>query len=129
VINTRVVLSRRPVGEATPDCFALETEELDELPEGRVRIGVEYISVDAGTRTMLRGEGFHRQVGVGETILAGAVGRIVESNVDGWPVGTAVRGGSVRSRSRPSAPSTWSGSTTRSGPSAPIWAPSARRPG
>jgi hypothetical protein len=93
VINTRVVLSRRPVGEATPDCFALETEELDELPEGRVRIGVEYISVDAGTRTMLRGEGFHRQVGVGETILAGAVGRIVESNVDGWPVGTAVRGG------------------------------------
>jgi hypothetical protein len=32
-------------------------------------------------------------VGLGETILAGAVGRIVESTVEGWEVGQAVRGG------------------------------------
>lgn len=58
-----------------------------------MRVGVEYVSVDAGTRTMLRGEGFHRQVAVGDTILASGVGRIVESSVDGWDVGQAVRGG------------------------------------
>ncbi len=91
--NTRVILKKRPVGEATPDCFAVETETLGELPPGKVRVGVEYISVDAGTRTMLRGEGFHMQVGVGEPILAGGVGRIVESNVEGWEKGQAVRGG------------------------------------
>ena len=91
--NTRVVLAERPVGEATPECFRVETEELDALEPGKVRVGVEYISVDAGTRTMLRGEGFHRQVGIGETILAGGVGRIVESAADGWSVGQAVRGG------------------------------------
>ena len=91
--NTRVTLARRPVGEATPDCFALEEEPLDTLPEGQVRVAVEYVSVDAGTRTMLRGEGFHRQVGLGETILAGGVGRIVESSVAGWEVGQAVVGG------------------------------------
>lgn len=91
--NTRVTLAHRPVGEATPDCFALEVDQLDELDDGQVRVAVQYVSVDAGTRTMLRGEGFHRQVGLGETILAGGVGRVVESTVEGWDVGQAVRGG------------------------------------
>jgi NADPH-dependent curcumin reductase CurA len=91
--NTRVTLASRPIGEATPDCFALVDEPLCALDDGLVRVAVEYISVDAGTRTMLRGEGFHRQVGLGETILAGAVGRIVESAADGWDVGEAVFGG------------------------------------
>jgi NADPH-dependent curcumin reductase CurA len=91
--NTRVVLTKRPVGEATPDCFSIETEELAELEPGQVRVAVEYISVDAGTRTMLRGEGFHAQVGLGETIIAGGVGRVIDSTVEGWEKGRAVRGG------------------------------------
>jgi NADPH-dependent curcumin reductase CurA len=91
--NRRVILKKRPEGEATPDCFEVQTQALDELPPGHVRVSVEYISVDAGTRTMLRGEGFHMQVGVGQTILAGGVGRIIESSVDGWEKGQAVRGG------------------------------------
>jgi len=90
--NTRVILARRPVGEATPDCFELVDEPLGDLADGRVRVAVEYVSVDAGTRTMLRGDGFHRQVGVGETILASGVGRIVESRAGGWVPGMAVRG-------------------------------------
>ena len=91
--NTRVVLVKRPVADATPDCFSVETEELTKLGGGQIRVAVEYISVDAGTRTMLRGEGFHQQVGIGETILASGVGRIIESTVDGWDEGQAVRGG------------------------------------
>jgi hypothetical protein len=93
LLNTRVLLTRRPVGPATPECFTIETEELGSLDEGKVRVAVEYLSVDAGTRTMLRGEGFHRQIGLGEVILAGGVGRIVESRSEGWEVGQAVRGG------------------------------------
>jgi NADPH-dependent curcumin reductase CurA len=91
--NTRVVLSRRPEGEATPDCFSIETEALEALGENQVRVAVEYISVDAGTRTMLRGEGFHQQVGLGNTILAGGVGRVIESTAEGYQQGQAVRGG------------------------------------
>jgi len=93
VENTRVQLVKRPVGEATPECFSLTTEVLGELGPDQVRVAVEYISVDAGTRTMLRGEGFHQQVDLGDTILAGAVGRVIDSNVPGWEVGQAVRGG------------------------------------
>ena len=93
ISNTRIVLTKRPVGEATPDCFSIETEELTELSDNQVRVAVEFISVDAGTRTMLRGEGFHQQVGLGETILAGGVGRIIDSTVEGLESGQAVRGG------------------------------------
>ena len=91
--NTRIVLDHRPIGEATPDCFRIEVVELGELYAGHVRVGVEFISVDAGTRTMLRGEGFHQQVGIGQVIRAGGVGRVIESAVDGWSVGDVVRGG------------------------------------
>jgi NADPH-dependent curcumin reductase CurA len=42
---------------------------------------------------MLRGEGFHMQVGLGETVRAGGVGRIIESAADGWDIGEAVMGG------------------------------------
>ncbi|WP_040493030.1 NADP-dependent oxidoreductase [Ilumatobacter nonamiensis] len=89
----RVALLRRPTGPATPDHFVVEDVELDPLQPGEVRVGVEYISVDAATRTMLRGEGFHMQVGIGETILAGGVGRVVESAADEWKVGDPVVGG------------------------------------
>lgn len=91
--NTRVVLARRPEETATPDCFEVKTETLAALPAGMVRVAVAYLSVDAGTRTMLRGEGFHRQVGLGDTILAGGVGRVIESNAAGWEPGQVVRGG------------------------------------
>jgi NADPH-dependent curcumin reductase CurA len=89
----RVALVRRPTGQATPDCFEVGDVELAPLESGEVRVAVEFISVDAGTRTMLRGEGFHMQVGLGETVRAGGVGRIIESAADGWDIGQAVTGG------------------------------------
>ncbi len=90
--NTQVVLLRRPKGPATPDHFEVRTEQLGELEDGLVRVAVEYVSVEAGTRTMLEGEGFHSQVGIGGVVLALAVGRIVESTAPDWPVGQAVQG-------------------------------------
>ena len=43
ISNTRVVLSRRHVGEAMSDCFSIETEELGELGTGQARVAVEYV--------------------------------------------------------------------------------------
>lgn len=91
--NTRVVLSRRPTREATPECFSIETQPLEDLQDGLVRVAVDYLSVDAGTRTMLKGAGFHHQVGLGDVVAASGVGRIIGSRVDGWEAGQAVRGG------------------------------------
>ncbi len=90
--NQAVILVKRPERDATPDCFEVQSQALQPLAAGEVRVAVEYVSVDAGARTMLLGEGFHRQVPLGGVVLAGAVGRIVESNAEGWAVGQAVRG-------------------------------------
>ena len=90
--NTKVILNSRPDGEATSECFSVVEEELVDLSPGEVRIANESLSVDAAIRTMLRGEGFHMQMGIGDTVFAGGVGRIVESTVEGWDVGRAVRG-------------------------------------
>lgn len=90
--TTRVVLARRPEASVTADCFSLETVPTDPLAAGELRVAVEHVSVDAGTRTMLYGEGFHQQVGIGGVILATGVGRVVETTLDDWPVGQAVRG-------------------------------------
>lgn len=91
-INHRVTLARRPTGEATADCFALESEQLAKLEAGQVRVKVEYISIDAALRTMLYGEGYHRQFGVGDTIGSTGVGRVIDSASPEWEVGQAVRG-------------------------------------
>jgi NADPH-dependent curcumin reductase len=91
--NARVLLARRPIGMATPDCFVIEREELDELADGAIRVGIEFVSIDAGTRTMLRGEGFHQQVDVGGVVRVFGVGRVIESRAVGWNVGDVVRGG------------------------------------
>ncbi len=89
--NQRVVLAKRPAGPATPDHFLLESEPLEELEDGEVRVAVEYLSIDAAIRTMLKGEGFHTQIGVGEIIRAGGVGRVVESASPDFAEGDAVR--------------------------------------
>ena len=90
--NRRCVLVRRPVGQATPDCFRVEEVGLEPLQPGEVRVAVEYVSVDAGTRTMLRGEGFHMQVEMGGVILSRGVGRVIESADDAFQNGQAVAG-------------------------------------
>lgn len=90
--NHRVILLSRPTATATPEHFELQTEELGALEQGMVRVAVEYLSVDAGTRTMLIGEGFHHQVALGQVVRAGGVGRIIESADENWSIGQAVKG-------------------------------------
>ncbi len=90
--NQRVTLVSRPTGPATSEHFLLESEPLPELESGQIRVAVEYLSIDAAIRTMLRGQGFHTQIAPGEIIRAGGVGRVVETADDGFAVGDAVRG-------------------------------------
>ena len=92
-LNQRVILLKRPEGALTDDCFALEEEQLGDLEQGQVRVAVDYLSVDAFIRTTLRDTGFHQTVPTGSTIGALGVGHILESKVEGWEVGDAVKGG------------------------------------
>ena len=86
-------MAQRPQGIATADCFRVETHNLTAPAAGEVQVAVEYLSVDAGMRTMLEGVGFHAQVGLNDPISAAGVGRIVASNAAGWEPGQAVLAG------------------------------------
>ncbi len=91
--NQRVVLLQRPEGAVTDDCFAVEEQELGPLEEGQVRVAVDVVSVDAFIRTTIRDTGFHQTVPIGGTVGALGAGHVIESTVEGWDVGDAVKGG------------------------------------
>jgi NADPH-dependent curcumin reductase CurA len=92
-INRRVVLEQRPEGALTDDCLAIEEEPLAPLQPGQVRVRVDVISIDAFIRTTLRDTGFHQTVPIGGTVGALGAGHVIESTVDGFAPGDAVKGG------------------------------------
>jgi hypothetical protein len=59
--NTPIILAKQRVDAAMADCCSVETPEDEALEPWQVRVAIGYISVDAGTRRMLRGEGIHAQ--------------------------------------------------------------------
>jgi NADPH-dependent curcumin reductase CurA len=71
-MNTRIVLSRRPNGVATPDCFSVETETLAPLEPGQVRVAVVHLrgcgyprdEIDAGPLAQLQGASITYRVAV-----------------------------------------------------------------
>lgn len=91
--NHRVVLRERPEGPITDETFGFDEETLGDLEPGHVRVGVEYVSIDAFIRTTIRDAGFHQTVPIGGVVGALGVGRIIESASDDWKVGDAVKGG------------------------------------
>ena len=90
--NRRVVLASRPKGGPVSSDFAVEEEALGELADGHVRVGVEHLSIDAFIQTMLEDEAYHGSIPIGGTIAAFGVGRVLESQVDDFAAGDAVKG-------------------------------------
>ena len=92
LVNRRVVLARRPDGTPARADFRLEEGPVGELPAGHVRVAVEHLSIDAFIRTILEESSYHPSVGLGETVSAFGVGRVVESCAPGLAPGDPVRG-------------------------------------
>ena len=92
-INRMVVLAKHPQGVVAPDDFRFEEEPAREPMDGEVLIKVDTISIDAFIRTSLNEqEGFHMAVPIGGTVIALGVGRVIESNAEGYAEGDAVSG-------------------------------------
>ncbi|MHA7144497.1 NADP-dependent oxidoreductase [Arthrobacter sp. TmT3-37] len=90
-ISTQIQLVRRPVGSPTEEDFATVTAELPALGAGEVRVRNDYVSVDPYMRGRMNdSRSYVPPFGLGETMTGGAVGRVVESDSDAMPVGTAV---------------------------------------
>jgi len=92
VMNRRVILQARPDGQPRESDFAMDEVEVAEPGEGMVLIEVDYLSVDAFTRTTLTGNALHGIVELGAPVTALGVGRVLASGDASLSPGDAVFG-------------------------------------
>lgn len=87
-------LDRRPQGQDFAAALSLVEAPLAPLAEGEVRIAVDHLSMDAGTRMWMgpRTDGYQPPLPLGVPMSGLVLGRVSESRHPGFPEGTLVRG-------------------------------------
>ncbi len=89
--NQRIVLAARPTGEAGSEHFRLETVDTPALAEGHVLVRVHYLSLDPYMRMRMNdAKSYAAPVGIGEVMVGGTVGEVLESRHEGFAVGDKV---------------------------------------
>ncbi len=90
----RVALARHIEGVPTPADFRLEEAPLPTVEEGRFLVANSFVSADPGTRSRLSpGASYAPPLPPGATVDGFAVGRVIDSRNDRFPVGTLVTHG------------------------------------
>jgi NADPH-dependent curcumin reductase CurA len=89
--NQKIVLSKRPSGLPSPDCFRLEEEAHSPRPQGLVRVRNEFISLDPYQRSVIGGNHMGQTANIGDVVPGEAVCTVIESENDEFPEGTVVR--------------------------------------
>lgn len=93
MINHRIVLASRPQAEATLDNFRLETVESLPLADGQVRVRNHYLSLDPYMRMRMNdAKSYAAPQALGEPMIGGTVGEVLESRADGFAPGDSVVG-------------------------------------
>ena len=89
--NHRIVLAARPAAEATTEHFRLEAAPVPALAEGHVLVRVHYLSLDPYMRMRMNdAKSYAAPVGIGEVMVGGTVGAVVESRLEGFAPGDTV---------------------------------------
>jgi len=92
--NQRIVLVSRPPREPELANFRLEDAELRPLADGEVRVQHHYLSLDPYMRgRMSEAKSYAQPQPLGETMIGGTVGEVVESRNPAFVVGDSVVGG------------------------------------
>ncbi len=91
--NQQFLLASRPQGEASADNFRLVTAETSALQEGQVLVRHHYLSLDPYMRgRMNEGKSYTAPQPLGEVMIGGTVGQVVESRSPRFAVGDFVVG-------------------------------------
>ncbi len=92
-INRRVVLAARPEGAPAPDDLRLEQAPVTGPVTGEVLCRTIYLSLDPYMRgRMMDAPSYAPSVSIGETMVGGTVGQVVESRSDAFSEGDLVLG-------------------------------------
>ena len=93
-LNRRIVLATRPDGQVTPAQFRLEEVALPAVADGQVLVRNRFLSLDPYMRGAMNDRKSYRQPqALGETMVGGTVGEVVESRHTGFKLGDVVVGG------------------------------------
>ncbi len=91
--NLKIVLDNRPVKEASAENFKLISETLPALQEGQVLVKHHYLSLDPYMRGRMNdSKSYAASQGIGEVMIGGTVGEVVESKHAKYAVGDKVVG-------------------------------------
>lgn len=91
--NRRIVLASRPQGRVTEAQFRLEEVPVPALQDGEILVANRFLSLDPYMRgRMNEGKSYAAPQPLGETMVGGTVGVVVESRDPGFAPGTAVVG-------------------------------------
>ena len=87
-------LDHHPIGHHFAGALSLHEEPLSALAAGEVRITVQWLSMDAGTRMWMspRTDGYQPPLPLGAKMVGLCLGRVTESRDPRYGVGTLVRG-------------------------------------
>jgi NADPH-dependent curcumin reductase CurA len=90
--NRRITLAKRPVGEVTADCFAVEETEIPTPGPGEVLAEVGWLSIDPTIRGWMAMDTYLPAIEIGAEIRSGGLATVIESNNDDIPVGATLFG-------------------------------------
>lgn len=89
--TTQIRLAQRPHGEPDELTFTSATETLPELEEGQVALAIRYLSLDPYMRGRLStAKSYASPVQIGDVMVGGTVGEVVESRFEGLAPGDFV---------------------------------------
>jgi NADPH-dependent curcumin reductase len=92
-VNKKIVLDNRPAVEASAGNFKLVSEDLAPLQDGCVRVRHHYLSLDPYMRgRMNEGKSYAAAQALGEVMIGGTVGEVVDSKSASYAVGDKVVG-------------------------------------
>ena len=92
-VNRQILLDNRPQGEATTSNFRLVSVQTPELGEGQVLVRHHYLSLDPYMRGRMNdGKSYAQPQPLGEVMIGGTVGEVLQSRHPRFQPGDAVVG-------------------------------------
>jgi len=93
-INRRIVLAARPEGAVRPEHFRLEEAPVPALVDGQLLVRNRFLSLDPYMRGAMNDrKSYRKPQALGETMVGGTVGEVIESRHPQFAVGDIVVGG------------------------------------
>ena len=93
LVNTRILLKKRPVGEPTEDDFEIREVPVDEPGDNELLLKTLWLSLDPYMRgRMSDAKSYAAPVGIGEILTGETVSQVVRSNSPAYAAGDLVAG-------------------------------------